>query len=388
MSRNNNQNRNQIATIEPPRMKMPANVAEDYALTEDSWRALVSAVFPSAETVGAVSMALAYCKRHKLDVFQRVVHIVPMWTGGRKIETVWPGIGLLRTIAHRQPEFAGYDECVFGPMIENAKFKGKSKGQGGSTYDVDATISYPEWAQFTVYKFLNGQRIKLVGPKVYWREAFSNKATAAGECPNEMWQKRPIGQLEKCAEAAALRRAFPDVLGNEYAMEEMEGRDWGDKAIEGQYVEVEERSEQKSVSKQRPRQQDYQQEQRPREEQREVRQEDHSPRQQEEPREEKPTRPPGWTEETAMLEADDQPSDAQGWAYFTELLRKRLEQLHTEEHINQLQDAQQWRIDAAPPGTQTEALELFADAIARIEPQPEDDKGNNTDGGNSEETSN
>src|SRR3546814_10802913 len=31
-----------------------------------------------------------------------------------------------------------------------------------------------------------------------------------------------------CAEAGALRRAFPDVLGNEYAAEEMEGRPHGD----------------------------------------------------------------------------------------------------------------------------------------------------------------
>jgi len=39
-----------------------------------------------------------------------------------------------------------------------------------------------------------------------------------------MWAKRPRGQLEKCAEAAALRRAFPEEIGNEYAAEEVEGQ--------------------------------------------------------------------------------------------------------------------------------------------------------------------
>ena len=42
--------------------------------------------------------------------------------------------------------------------------------------------------------------------------------------PNHVWERRPDGQLEKCAEAAALRRAFPEELGNEYTAEEMEGQ--------------------------------------------------------------------------------------------------------------------------------------------------------------------
>src|SRR6185369_500402 len=40
----------------------------------------------------------------------------------------------------------------------------------------------------------------------------------------KMWQERPEGQLEKCAEAAALRRAFPEEIGNELTAEEMTGK--------------------------------------------------------------------------------------------------------------------------------------------------------------------
>jgi hypothetical protein len=42
--------------------------------------------------------------------------------------------------------------------------------------------------------------------------------------PNEMWANRPVGQLEKCAEAGALRRAFPEEIGNALTAEEMEGQ--------------------------------------------------------------------------------------------------------------------------------------------------------------------
>jgi hypothetical protein len=36
-----------------------------------------------------------------------------------------------------------------------------------------------------------------------------------------MWEKRANGQLEKCAEAAALRRAFPEELGSDYSIDEI-----------------------------------------------------------------------------------------------------------------------------------------------------------------------
>jgi RecT family len=44
------------------------------------------------------------------------------------------------------------------------------------------------------------------------------------DVPNEMWANRPVGQLEKCAEAGALRRAFPEEIGNALTAEETEGQ--------------------------------------------------------------------------------------------------------------------------------------------------------------------
>ncbi|MFM7010971.1 MAG: recombinase RecT, partial [Betaproteobacteria bacterium] len=42
--------------------------------------------------------------------------------------------------------------------------------------------------------------------------------------PNAMWQKRPYAQLAKCAEAQALRKAFPE-FGSAATADEMEGKE-------------------------------------------------------------------------------------------------------------------------------------------------------------------
>jgi hypothetical protein len=39
-----------------------------------------------------------------------------------------------------------------------------------------------------------------------------------------MWKKRSMGQLGKCAEAQALRKAFPEMTGGAPTADEMEGR--------------------------------------------------------------------------------------------------------------------------------------------------------------------
>ena len=39
-----------------------------------------------------------------------------------------------------------------------------------------------------------------------------------------MWKKRPRGQLSKCCEAQALRKAFPEMIGNAPTADEMEGK--------------------------------------------------------------------------------------------------------------------------------------------------------------------
>jgi hypothetical protein len=260
MARNNNsQDNQQLAVLAPPRFDMPAHVEQEYGLTLDTWRATIDAVFPLAKTPGAVLMALAYAKRRNVDIFARVIHIVPIRVGSKEVETVWPGIGLQRVTAHRQSDFAGWEDCVFGPDV-TTEFKGKvakwNNGERAGYEDVSAKVTHPEWAQFTFLKVIHGSVFRAVGPKVWWMEEFA-RLSAYAEVPNAMWCKRPRGQFEKVAEAAAARRAWPDVFGDEMSAEEVEARPERAVVAEGEYVEVSE-TDQAAAAAATPKRADFQ----------------------------------------------------------------------------------------------------------------------------------
>ncbi len=217
----------QIAVIAPPRMLPPApDTLKRYNINDEGWRTIVEAIFPAAKTPAAVMMALEYCAQRKLDVFKRPVHIVTIYNSALKkmVETVWPGIAELRMTAMRTGQYGGMDVPTFGPVVKRA-FTGRSRkfnDHGDASWEtIEATVEFPEWCQITVYRVLAGNRIPFPGPRVTWTETY---AYITNNCPvpNSMWQKRPGGQLEKCAEAAALRRAFPEELGNEMSVDEVE----------------------------------------------------------------------------------------------------------------------------------------------------------------------
>ncbi len=233
---------NAVATFQPPRLPYNPVIQDRFGIDPSGWKALVEAIYPLAKTQDAVAMALSYCKARKLDPFKKPVHIVPMWDAkagpegnGGYVETVWPGISEVRTTAFRTGQYSGCDETEFGPEITQTFTAQKDKWENRrkvGTEEVKVSVTFPEWARMTVYRDLGGRTCKFVGPKVYWLESYASQGKL--DIPNTMWADRPIGQIEKCAEAAALRKAFPEEIGNDLTAEEMHGR-----RIDGDVAQVE-----------------------------------------------------------------------------------------------------------------------------------------------------
>ena len=219
----------------PVRLPYPQAAKDLFGIDRIAWRALTEAIFPAALSPEGIMLALAYCKARGLDVFKRQCHIVPVWDSKKRafVETVWPGIAELRTTAARTGVYAGCDEAIYGPTVTTT-FKDKVKAGNDGFKSIEATVTYPEWVQFTVYRMVQGQRVPFPGPKVRYVELFAGEK--GSNVPNARWKKAPFGQLEKCSEAAALRRAFPEEIGDQGIAEDAHVfMSSGDDVVEGEF---------------------------------------------------------------------------------------------------------------------------------------------------------
>jgi phage recombination protein Bet len=204
----------------PCRIPVATAVLADVGLDPSTWAVLTDSIFPSAKTPEGIVLAVRYCQARGLDIMKRPVHVVPMWSSAlrREVETVWPGIAEVQITAARTGLWAGLDSPRFGPD-QTKTFSGSVK-RNEQWVEAQATVTYPEWAEVTVYRLVNGVRCPF-SEMVFWEEAYARQGKSP--VPNEMWQKRPRGQLLKCAKAASLRAAFPEEAG-EYTAEEMAGK--------------------------------------------------------------------------------------------------------------------------------------------------------------------
>lgn len=173
---------------------------------------LQNSLYPGAQEA-SIKMVINYCKAAGLDPMQKPVHLVPMYVkskdgGGGMRDVVMPGIGLYRTQAARSGSYAGMTEPEFGEDV--------TENLGG------VNITFPRWCKTTIKRQMPNGTIVEFTAKEFWKE---NYATASRDSvvPNAMWKKRPYAQIAKCAEAQALRKAFPEI-GAAPTAEEMEGK--------------------------------------------------------------------------------------------------------------------------------------------------------------------
>lgn len=212
MSNRNSSQGASAGTYFNPMVARPVDMLPDFierrGVSLAQWTAIKNSLYPGSrdESIAAV---LDYCTARGLDVFKRPCHIVPMkvkdpLTGAEVWrDVVMPGIYELRTTAMRTGEYVGQDPPVHGPETQH-------KG-----------VTAPEWSEVTVWRLIKGEPRR-----------FTHRARFAEECAtksdgsiNAMWTKRPVGQLDKCAEAGALRKAFPEDLGGMMSAEEVDGKE-------------------------------------------------------------------------------------------------------------------------------------------------------------------
>ena len=151
-----------------------------------------------------LSMFIQNCKRYGLDPFTGQIHAVKRWdsNAGREVLNVQVGIDGFRLIADRTGRWDG----TLGPYW---------CGQDGEWTDVWLSDDYPSAAKVGVL------RADFSEPRWGIARWGAYVATKKGGDPNYMWRKMPAHMLAKCAEALALRSAFPNDLSGLYTDAEM-----------------------------------------------------------------------------------------------------------------------------------------------------------------------
>jgi len=161
--------------------------------TEDQIKLITKTVAQGA-TQDELNLFLYTCNRVKLDPLTRQIFFVKRQTKNGPQMTIQTGIDGYRAVAERSGTLAGIDDAIYDDPTESAQ--------------------NPKKASVTVYRMVNGIKQSFTA-SARWSE-YAPQGNQAF-----MWNKMPYLMLAKCAEALALRKAFPNDLTGIYTSDEM-----------------------------------------------------------------------------------------------------------------------------------------------------------------------
>lgn len=166
--------------------------ADEFEIKKD----LIKRTICKGATDDELQLFIHACKHTGLDPFMKQIHAVKRKSKNGDVMTIQTGIDGLRLIADRSGNYAPGREPTFqydaNGKIKSATAYIKKRTADGVWHEVSATAFYSEY-----------------------------KPTYT----NDFWENKGHIMLSKCAEALALRKAFPAEMSGLYTAEEMDQAD-------------------------------------------------------------------------------------------------------------------------------------------------------------------
>lgn len=186
----------------------PPEVVEPFVEVFELSRAKIDlikrTVCPRDTTDDELALFFHECQRRGVHPLDRLIHMTKFQDrqqGGNKV-VFMVSIDYLRAQAEETGEYGG-------------KEKPRYLGAAELTHQ-GRKIKVPMLAEVVVWRIVQGQKVAFFG-EARWNEFYPGASERGA-----LWRDKPFLMLAKCAEAQALRSAFPKRLGKLYAREEID----------------------------------------------------------------------------------------------------------------------------------------------------------------------
>lgn len=196
-------------TLSAPTVGIPKDLVKAFG---EGKLQLIKNTIAKGATNDELALFLYTAERTGLDPLTKQIHFVKR-DSKQKINGQWvvvptmtvqTGIDGYRAIAERTGKLAGIEDAVFDSEEED----------------------HPKKATVTITKLIEGNMVKFTASARWTEYAVSYPGFNGGPAKlGAMWAKMPYLMLAKCAEALALRKAFPNDLSGIYTNEEMQQAD-------------------------------------------------------------------------------------------------------------------------------------------------------------------
>lgn len=165
----------------------------------ETQKAMIRDTYANGASQKEFEVLLEIAKLRKLNPLLRQIHFVKRWNKalGRDVWSAQVSVDGLRAIAQRTGLYDGQDDAEF------------EKDDQGRIVCARVKVYRKDWSRPAV-------------GTAYWSEYVQ---TNKDNQPTKFWADMPHVMLGKCAEAIAMRKAFPEDMGGLYTDEEMQQAD-------------------------------------------------------------------------------------------------------------------------------------------------------------------